>query len=1186
MPYTINSTPTPAIKLCSSDTSYTRECVHSSFSSCESVVEGTTVCSGTSTPKCCVNSKPAAGTKTYYYYAATKGCLPTSLYTSVIDCNSAKGVCFSSADKCTSAYSCESLGGTCRSVCGADESLNSNGYYECQPAKCCVPNTTESIDGVCNSEVNGKTLTSRPSDIKACTKGSVYWTNPSGLNFQYSWECRGINNGKAVNCSAQKTCSVGTKRCFDNIVQTCVNNNGEIIWKNGLTCSAGCDSNTFECKAKCKFNGVLVTTDQMTPNNVCTLGVSGNTLIKNGKVWTWTCGGELYAEVSCSATDQYGNFGNDCQEDKDCGDDNKCVDNKCIKSGYCVSTKINNSTQIWKGDICSNNKKYTCTNNGQNFWSFKETPCKFKCQNNNCLDGYICTNEWSEHYNPDNKLLDSTQCGSGCDSTTGRCKGQIGSIFKCVKGGLFGGEDWSEEYDSQNKKINSTHCYEGGCNQITGKCATAKDASIQYPVCESKGGVCFGNVATCRNEGGSIISGADCASPMVCCGFVDKTDGVCNTPKITNNEIPSTDKLCLNGTFSFVSYENQKYSWQCQGSSNGGKTVNCSVTVTNPKTSCDQQPIGAQKCQTPYISLKCTTNGWEPVYCDDYSGQYCLTNKCEKPSTPQKEGDSCLDNVSEFSCPGNKNLTCLNHKCVTFAKAEEIQKNKTQCIATSYNLGTVYDSQTACPSGLSCNRRTGTCEIPEKITAKKAAGDFCNTDAECLTGYCMPVTADATAPQICNDVTDREYIDKGNTSAAIIGGAVLAPVAILAGAEVLTSTGIVSAVSSLYGATSIAATTAITNFINNHPNLVINIQKFGNIADAIEIIGGAIACAQDPYSPLCQNLREDMAMPGMAGLADSVVDIIDDVGDLTRIVKTTESVAEITSDLTQLPKKDSTLGDLTDQLARDANLNMLEQAAKYSVDLSNPPRLPGSTKINEEVLEKYLASIGRPEKKAAMKLLAEKVIQEHISHDEFIDALTNKTVPSVNQIIGRSQYLAIVENYKSNKWVLQLSLPNLIQMPSDVISQSLNRSQTKDAIEYLTNNPSVRRVIMFDDASYSGQQLTAYSSRLQDEATAYGISDLEIVIAAPYMTTYAQSRLLGIPRVTLADHNIIPTADQIFTPKELLLLSDELGITGVTTRTVTTFDHKIADWLSTLNLETYLVSGGGFIPDPIIPYKR
>jgi hypothetical protein len=132
-------------------------------------------CSGGET--CCTGVTKG---KTYYYYnSSTKTCLSTSVYASASDCLKAKGVaCFSSLSSCDSAHSCQSISGSCRTVCGADELINGNGSGECSPAKCCVLKAgSTKKNGECGS-VLGSAY--HPSDSYACKVGTVYWTDIEG----------------------------------------------------------------------------------------------------------------------------------------------------------------------------------------------------------------------------------------------------------------------------------------------------------------------------------------------------------------------------------------------------------------------------------------------------------------------------------------------------------------------------------------------------------------------------------------------------------------------------------------------------------------------------------------------------------------------------------------------------------------------------------------------------------------------------------------------------------------------------------------------------------------------------------------------------------------------------------------------------------------------------------------------
>ncbi|CRX39345.1 hypothetical protein [Estrella lausannensis] len=88
----------------------------------------------------------------------------------------------------------------------------------------------------------------------------------------------------------------------------------------------------------------------------------------------------------------------------------------------------------------------------------------------------------------------------------------------------------------------------------------------------------------------------------------------------------------------------------------------------------------------------------------------------------------------------------------------------------------------------------------------------------------------------------------------------------------------------------------------------------------------------------------------------------------------------------------------------------------------------------------------------------------YVSWEEF-----DKQLDAVAKYIDESipegkDYVVVVKEGKSNKWVAELMGPKLKHLPLDAL-------ETPGQInEFLAANPSVRNVVFFDDAVYSGSQ--------------------------------------------------------------------------------------------------------------------
>ena len=243
-----------------------------------------------------------------------------------------------------------------------------------------------------------------------------------------------------------------------------------------------------------------------------------------------------------------------------------------------------------------------------------------------------------------------------------------------------------------------------------------------------------------------------------------------------------------------------------------------------PNPLCDGAMTGSKKCSNSTTLAKCAEKGWEFEYCNSWKSESCIDNKCQ--------------NINEY------------------------KKNFTSCTSSTFLGYKTYDN-TSCPEGYSCDRELGVCKPTEKLVAKKAAGNSCNTDADCQSGYCDAPhggSVFASAGKVCGDISDKEQIIEDAKIAAVE----------LAVVATLTTGGVV-----LQAGGPTAAALMVTNWMAANPGIMSKIQTAGNVVDIAEYISGTIACAVNPNSILCQNLADDMAVPGMAGLADSAADVID-----------------------------------------------------------------------------------------------------------------------------------------------------------------------------------------------------------------------------------------------------------------------------------------------------------------------
>ncbi len=272
--------------------------------------------------------------------------------------------------------SCKTAGGTCRATCGSNEKIGGDST-SCRPAVCCIPSTTTKENGECNSAYNGKTLTSRPTDAQACTKGGVYWVNPTASSGSYVWKCQGVNGGSDANCTAtlKTSCSADGGSCVGSASICTGNLFGTVLGTLGCSGSTPtCCKVGASCTSKggtCVTSGSGVTsgisckissTETGTTNLSYTCGTAqvcclpGN-VPYSGKCTTYSTGASVRPDTACSSgtvswtdsTAADGDYNWTCKG----SNDSVSTDDVTCSATITGSTSSNSSSCKNKGGFCT-----------------------------------------------------------------------------------------------------------------------------------------------------------------------------------------------------------------------------------------------------------------------------------------------------------------------------------------------------------------------------------------------------------------------------------------------------------------------------------------------------------------------------------------------------------------------------------------------------------------------------------------------------------------------------------------------------------------------------------------------------------------------------------------------------------------------------------------------------------------
>ncbi len=179
------------------------------------------------------------------------------------------------------------------------------------------------------------------------------------------------------------------------------------------------------------------------------------------------------------------------------------------------------------------------------------------------------------------------------------------------------------------------------------------------------------------------------------------------------------------------------------------------------------------------------------------------------------------------------------------------------------------------------------------------------------------------------------------------------------------------------------------------------------------------------------------------------------------------------------------------------------------------PRPVRENLIDKAQLNAWIEAHELPKNMRALKVLAEKIV--HISQEQFECAL-QETIQHLNGYLKETgdTYVLGVEDFKSNRWVSQLAAPYFLYPALGEASIVFAEYLSEYAIEK-AKNPQVtfpKCVVLFDDAAYSGEQLTRVVRGIIQSVDSFNnktvnekISMPKVIIACPYMTDFSQTAI-------------------------------------------------------------------------------
>jgi hypothetical protein len=196
--------------------------------------------------------------------------------------------------------------------------------------------------------------------------------------------------------------------------------------------------------------------------------------------------------------------------------------------------------------------------------------------------------------------------------------------------------------------------------------------------------------------------------------------------------------------------------------------------------------------------------------------------------------------------------------------------------------------------------------------------------------------------------------------------------------------------------------------------------------------------------------------------------------------------------------------------------------------------------------------------------IAQKLINniDHIRHDDFLTALEN-SVEDFNEYLDSQQdksYVIVIPGdfKKSALWVTSLAADFLKYPPSKIIMKNDPNYE-----EFMEKSNS-KNVVLFDDASYSGNQMAGYINTIGELS-----ADSKVHVIIPFMTNYANTFIKeNVTKVDykISSHKIMKSFSESLDDKEIKLLQEKgaeiFHSDDISNLTLTYFDHKKADDLS------------------------
>lgn len=231
----------------------------------------------------------------------------------------------------------------------------------------------------------------------------------------------------------------------------------------------------------------------------------------------------------------------------------------------------------------------------------------------------------------------------------------------------------------------------------------------------------------------------------------------------------------------------------------------------------------------------------------------------------------------------------------------------------------------------------------------------------------------------------------------------------------------------------------------------------------------------------------------------------------------------------------------------------------FTTDVVFVPKPVRSNAPVESLFQEWVNA--HPEGLARRAAQAIKDNTQHISQAEF-EAALEKTVKSANDIIGENDFAVIVDQGRSNQWVAELALPLFRKLPKQIADRQAYINEVARS--------GINDFVFIDDAIYSGQQMGLNIFEFLEGLKLEGkdLSEVRIIVVTPYSTNYGRRNIQRYSKtytIVFPQQETIQTIAEKIPDPDILETISKMYPGGNNSRTLTYFDHKIPDSLSTID---------------------